>query len=52
MENIVKNVILFLLIVGWLVATVMIAWTIIGFFLLLIIDEWWEFPKKILKRIE
>jgi len=52
MENISKNIILLLILIAWFVATVMIWTTIIGFILLIIVDEWWEFPSKILNKIE
>ena len=47
-----KNIILLLMGLAWFVATVMICFTIIGFFFLLLIDEWWEFPKDIIDSLD
>lgn len=52
MKIVIKNIILSLLIVGWFIATVVITLSIIGIILLIVIDEWWGFPIKILDKIE
>jgi hypothetical protein len=47
----VKNIVLGILVLAWFVATVMIAFTIVGLFFIFLIDEWVEIPILLIKNI-
>lgn len=41
-----------LLIIAWLFTTVLLVWSVIGLFVLILSQTWWEIPKLLIKKID